>query len=191
MNISKLEKVIQLNFVELTNVLDIGELLDNLYQESLLCVFHYELLRTKTRVERNYDFFLNIHRFGEAVERQFQDWLSNKHKELYHKLITTDVGTDARNYDRKEEDQNCIRKQMVLLLKRINANAIVPQLYQDGLMNQDDVESIYILPTRKKRAHHLLMLLTTRYRGPGLLTSFTKALRNYQPHLCDTFLGKA
>ena len=46
-NISKLTKVIQKNFNKLSSELDIQELLDELHEQSLLCLYDYDTLHSK------------------------------------------------------------------------------------------------------------------------------------------------
>ena len=106
---------------------------------------------------------------------------------LHKKGLTLSTCTQTQS-ERASEDQNRIRRKLVLLSKHINANAVVPHLFQDGYLKRDEVERIHLLPTRNERAHQLLTLLTSRYRSIGLLDSFTRALGMYQPHLCADFL---
>ena len=63
-NVEQLTKVVQKNFILLTTEVEIKELLDELYEQSLLCIYDYESLLSKTRIERNYDFFMNIDMYG-------------------------------------------------------------------------------------------------------------------------------
>ena len=63
-NVGQLTKVVQKNFILLTTEVDMKELLDELYEQSLLCFYDYESLFSKTRMERNYDFFTNIDVYG-------------------------------------------------------------------------------------------------------------------------------
>ena len=48
-----------------------------------------------------------------------------------------------------EKDTIAHQKQYVLLVKRLNANAIKPHLFQDGYMDIDNLESIYTFYQRK------------------------------------------
>ena len=170
--------VIQQNFVELTETLDIQEFLS--VNTSLMSKYDYEHMLSMNRMDRNYDFLLNIQRFGKEVGHRFMSW-------LHEKGLTLSTCTQTQS-ERASEDQNRIRRKLVLLSKHINANAVVPHLFQDGYLKRDEVERIHLLPTRNERAHQLLTLLTSRYRSIGLLDSFTKALGMYQPHLCTDFL---
>ena len=78
-NVEQLTKVVQKNFILLTTEVEIKELLDELYEQSLLCIYDYESLLSKTRIERNYDFFMNIDMYGAAVAPQLcQDWFSEQ-----------------------------------------------------------------------------------------------------------------
>ena len=170
--------VIQQNFVELTETLDIQEFLS--VNKSLMSKYDYEHMLSMNRMDRNYDFLLNIQRFGKEVGHRFMSW-------LHEKGLTLTTCTQTQS-ERASEDQNRIRRKLVLLSKHINANAVVPHLFQDGYLKRDEVERIHLLPTRNERAHQLLTLLTSRYRSIGLLDSFTRALGMYQPHLCADFL---
>ena len=197
LNLEQLTKVIQKNFIQLSSDLDIKEVLDELYEESLICIYDYEMLISKTRIERNFDFFMNIDMYGEAVGKKFLFWLDRINKSLFVKLTSTQMQeskTYSGDFEEAKNAQLCIKKQYVLLLKRINANAIAPQLFEDGYFDRDDLESIFILPTRKQRANQLLTLLVTRLKtnqiNLGVLRSFTKALGMFQPDLCNEFMTR-
>ena len=173
-----LQELIQQNFVHLTESLDVQDFINTC--PSSLCIYDYEHLRAMNRMDRNYDFLLNIQRFGTAVGQQFASWLDQqgfKH--------TANTSTPVQP---SGDDQARIRRRLVLLTRNMNANADTPPLFQDGYLNKEEVERIYIHPTRKERTHHLLTMLISRHRKPGLLNSFTKALRMYQPHLCEEFM---
>ena len=194
-NVEQLTKVVQNNFILLTTEVEIKELLDELYEQSLLCIYDYESLLSKTRIERNYDFFMNIDMYGAAVAKKFMFWLDKRHEPLFFKLSNTQTHEKKEaidDFESARKGQDCIRKQYVLLLKRLNANAIAPQLFQDGFLNRDHLKSVYILSTRKQRANQLLILLTARLRTNqikvGVISSFTKALSVYQPDLCEEFM---
>ena len=196
LNLDQLAKAIQKNFIQLSKELDIKDLLHELHEQSLMCIYDYEILLSKTRIERNYDFFMNIDMYGEAVGRKFLFWLDRTNEPLFFKLSTTKPldKTHVGDYEGAKNAQLSIKKQYVLLLKRINANAIAPQLFEDGYFDRDDLESIFILPTRKQRANQLLTLLVTRLKtnqiNLGVLPSFTKALGMVQPDLCNEFMTR-
>ena len=196
MDLEQLSKLIQNNFIELSSKLDIKELLNELYEQSLICILDYDTLLSKTRVERNYYFFMNIDMYGERVGKKFLSWLNIINESLFFKLTNTQTQdkTDVGDYEGAKKEQECIRKQSVLLLKRLNANAIAPQLFEYGYFNRNELESIIILPTRNEKARRLLTLLTkltTSQIRLGVLSTFTKALGMYQPDLCNDFMSKS
>ena len=197
LKIEQISKAIQKNFNQLSNELDIKDLLRELFEQSLICIFDYETLISKTRIERNYDFFMNIDMHGEAVGKEFLLWLEKTNNALFLKTSTTqtkEICCDLNDYDEVVKEQLCIKKQFVLLLRRMNANAIAPQLFEDEYFDRDDLESILILPTRKQRANQLLTLLVgrlkTSYIKLGVLSSFTRALAMFQPELCNEFMTR-
>ena len=196
-HIEQLTKIIQKNFIQLSTELDLKDLINELYEQSLICILDYDNLLSKTRVERNYYFFMNIDMYGERVGKKFLSWLKITNNTLYCKLINTQTLDKAEfgDYEGAKNDQECIRKQSVILMKRMNANAIAPQLFEYGYFNRNDLESIFILPTRTEKARRLLTLLTTKLTTNqiklGVLSTFTKVLGIYQPDLCNEFMSKS
>ena len=117
-NVEQLTKVVQNNFTLLTTEVDIKELLDELYEQSLLCIYDYKLLLSKTRIERNYDFFMNIDMYGAAVANKFMLWLDKRHEPLFFKLSNTQ--TNEKNeaiddFESARKGQDCIRKHYVVI----------------------------------------------------------------------------
>ena len=113
-------------------------------------------MNSKTCVERNYDFLLNLEMYGERVGLMFINWLGEKYPELNSLLEKTVIqrNLDSElNFAQAKNDQDYIRKQYCLLLKRVNPNAIVPQLFEDGYLDRDDVETILIRNTRKEKTN--------------------------------------
>ena len=90
--------VIQQNFVELTETLDIQEFLS--VNASLMSIYDYEHMLSMNRMDRNYDFLLNIQRFGKEIGHQFVSW-------LYEKGLTLSTYTQTQS-ERASEDQNRI-----------------------------------------------------------------------------------
>ena len=119
-NVEQFTKVVQKNFILLTTEVEISELLDELYEQSLLCIYDYESLLSKTRIERNYDFFMNIDMYGAAVAKKVMFWLDKRHEPLFFKLSNTQTHEKKKaidDFESARKGQDCIRKQYVLLFK--------------------------------------------------------------------------
>ena len=193
-----LSKKIQMNFIELASQLDLIDFIHELSEHCLICPYDYDILVSKTRIERNFLFFMNIDVYSEKAQEYFLSWLKKANNGLYTKLICTDIKPNivptSEQFETARKEQNLIRKQLVLMLKRINANAIAPQLFQDGFLNRDHLERIFVLQTRKQRSHELLNQIIGRLTNTqillGILKSVLNALRIYQPDLHDEFVAK-
>ena len=190
---------IRKNFVKLSENLNIVDLLKKLHEAGLLCYVDYDSLSSKSRVEQNIEFLLNMDMYGEGVGKFFLAWLESTHKAFFDNLNKASVasasGLSPEQFEIVEKDQNLIRKQFVLLLKRINANAIAPFLFQDGFFSRDDLEKIFVLKTRRERANAFLTQIIGRVRSSqirlGIFSSFTRGLQIYQPELFEEFISKS
>ena len=188
---------IQRNFTTISKEIDLKDLLNNVYETGFMCFYDFNTLMSKSCVERNYDFLLNLQMYGERVGLAFIIWLGEmypKLDDLLEKTIIQRESDTELNYEKATKDQDYIRKQYVLLLRRVNPNAIAPQLYEDGFFDRDDLESIFIKNTRQERASKLMSKITgrlkTSYIRAGVFESFTKALKSFQPDLHREFLSK-
>ena len=57
MDIKTLSKTIQKNFISLSSKLDIKEFLEKMYENNSICIYDFEHLLSKPRIERNFYFF--------------------------------------------------------------------------------------------------------------------------------------
>ena len=192
-------RIIQKNFIPLSSQLDLYCFLRELYEQNLICVFDFDMLLSKARVERNVLFFMNIDIYSKAAHQYFLSWLKNNHELLYNQLMNTKINPNhevatTEQVETSREEQNQIRKQFVLLLRRINPNAIAPQMFQDGFLTRDQLEVIFSYPTRKQRSYELCSQLIGRLNNTQILLGVSKSLYNslntHQPDLYAEFISK-
>ena len=201
MDLKELCDQIRKNIINIASKIELKEFLSRMYEQNLICFYDYDHLLFKCESDRNFTFLLNIDMYGTKVCSEFIDFLHKTEKDLFNQLMKPSektvkpiVDDDLRTlFETAKKDQNLIRREYVLLQKRINPNAIAPQLFQDGYLTRDDLESIFVEKTRIKRAgalmHELVGRMKTTQIRLGVFTSFTKALSMYQADLCEEFLS--
>ena len=69
------------------------------------------------------------------------------------------------------------------ILKDLEPSKYWNYLYQEGIFDEDDIDDVKTLRTRKQRAEELLAKV--QRSGPTQIAVFLNALNNTQPHLYE------
>ena len=80
--------------------------------------------------------------------------------------------------ERPEENQDRIRKRLVLLTKYINANAVVPKLFQVGYIRIDEVESVNIKSSNSEKRTPCTSIANVALPKKGITNQFYQSSRN-------------
>ena len=80
--------------------------------------------------------------------------------------------------ERAEEDQDQIRKRLVLLTKFINANDVVPKLFQDGYIRMNEVESVNIKSSNSEKRTPFTNIANDALPEKGITNRFYKSSKN-------------
>ena len=76
-----------------------------------------------------------------------------------------------------------LRANFDAILKDLEPSKYWNYLYQEGIFDEDDMDDVKTLRTRKKQAEELLGKV--QRSGPEKITVFVNALNNTQPHLYE------
>ncbi len=169
---------IRKHFVQLTTSLHLGPLLDELLDSRRLPIYDYEELKSYTRIKQNQMFFTNLDMYGPNALAAFSMWLARIDLELYWKVFNQHL---PQVMEPSKLTADILQKNAVLLRNKLNVKCIVPQLYQDGVLSLERMESILVSNTKSGRYLAFQYLLTTSH--PKFLPSFEAALEQYQPFI--------
>ena len=170
------------NFVKLSENLRIRPFIDDIFSKKLLSAYNYELLCSKHRIEQNIEFLRNI-RFYHVLTH-FEKWLKTVNPNLYEAITCGEDNSITKVQHTRLSSEVC-RKNRVILKEHLDERAIVPYLYQEGLMPSDEFERMTIGPVKTERTDRLLNFIERSSKKPNFFTALESAIRHYQPHIMD------
>lgn len=174
---------IQRNFVKLTTELRFDTLIDFLYMANILTIYDYESLQSKSRIKKNQEFLRNLEMYGEKATEEFDTYLRKTYPSHYILLHINCKDSCGKSEDRLNVDSAQFQKKYTLLVHRLNVDAVAPFLFEMGLLNSDELESLTVAPTRMEKSRKLLNLISPRLRRSDPMHIFLLAVRTYQTDL--------
>lgn len=172
--------IVKQNFVLLSNELNLHVLLPILKEKNLITLYDYESLQSKSNIQRNQEFLLNLDMYGEDCEQEFYKYLESLEIRLsYTKTHFVADNSYGGTYDKIE----------FTISKRINATAVAAKLYEYGFLRSEKLENVIAAPTRYKKTAELLHDFHRSTKRPGFITCFLRTLKEVQPtlykHVCE------